>query len=277
MRHIIIFILAVLMCTMLPQSPVQGQQSEGSVLFVAPHRLIVKPDETVGVLNVSNKSDKPRRYDLTIVDQVMDTTGVTQRKDTFEYSAKRMAKFVPKRFTLEPGGRQTVRVMITRPADLKDGDYHSHLLFREVPLSTKDKKQLEAERKDAGQGVSFEIRTLYGIGVPMIVQHGKVEEDIELGEAKVRTGEGGKTLEIAFRRLGNSEAAGKLSVDYVGAGKEPVAVIDPQWVRIYREVDAITKTFSLNLPEDAAGGKLVITLVKDETDPAGTVSKEITF
>lgn len=257
-----------------------AQKSEGSVLFVAPNRLIIPPNEKVAVLTVSNKSNAPRRYDVTVVDQVMDTTGVTQRKDTFEYSAKRMVKFVPKRFTLQPDEQQTVRVIIMRPAGLGDGDYHSHLLFREVPLNVKDKAQLAAERKDAEKTVSFEIRTLYGIGVPVIIQTGTVVEDMTMGDPAIGRSQDGKNrwLTIGFDRIGNSEAAGKLSAEYVQNGKPGVPVIEPQWVRLYREVEKISKNFPLiDLPADAQGGKIVVTLVKDETDESKTVRKEIPF
>ena len=264
----------------LGSTQVSAAGGEGAVLFVAPHRLIIPSTEKVSILNLSNKSNEARRYDLTIIDQVMDKNGVTQLKDTFDYSAKRMVKFVPKRFTLQPGEQQTVRVMVERPANLPDGDYHSHLLFREVPLSVKDKAQLEAERKAVEQkSVSFEIRTLYGIGVPLVVQQGKIVEDLNLGDIKLGMMPDGKqrSLNIDFLRTGNSEAAAQLKAEYVQPGKAPVSVIDPQWVRVYREVDKISKDIPLKVPEGAKGGKIVISLVKSETDDSKTVKKEVAF
>jgi len=256
--------------------------AEGAILFVAPHRLTVLHNDKVSILNIANKSKTPRRYDLTIVDQVMGKNGVTELKDTFEYSAKRMVKFMPKRFSLQPGERQTVRVMISRPADLPDGDYHSHLLFREVPLNVKDKAQLEAERKEASaqKTVSFEIRALYGIGVPIVIQNGKIVSDLSLGEVKLgRTGDGKqRQMSIDFLRTGNAEATARLRMEYVQPGKEPVAVIDQQWIRLYREVDTVSKDFPLiNIPEGAQGGKIVISLFKNETSDSEAVKKEVAF
>lgn len=272
-----ILLPALLVCALaITSGRVIAQQMEGSVLFVAPHRLIVEPTEKTDVIAVSNKSDTKRRYDLMLIDQVMNENGITQRKDTYPYSVKKMVKFVPRRFTLEPGQRQTVRIAVNRPKDMADGDYHSHLLFREVPLSLKDKKAGDAAA--AEKKVSFEIRTLYGIAVPIVVQKGAITAEITMGEPTVVTGENGrKQLKVAFSRTGNAEGAGKLSVEYVAGGKDPVEVADPQWVRIYREVDAITKTFNLNMPEGAAGGKLVLHLMRDENDESKTLRKEIAF
>ena len=250
---------------------------ESSVLFVAPHRVVIKSDEKVEVVNVANKSDKTHRYDLTLIDQVMNDQGQTLRQDTFEYSVKRMVRFVPKRFTLKPGERQVVRIMVKRPADLADGDYHSHLLFREVPLSVEDKKDLKDEREDSGEKkATFEIRALYGIAVPIIVQQGKLESDIALNDVKIvpASDKAPQSVSIDLTRSGNAEAAVQVAVKYVKpTGGDPVELTSPVWVRMYREVERVTKTIEMkDLPEGVklAGGKLVVSLTKQ----AGTAGSE---
>lgn len=279
MRHLnFLFSVLLLGAVALTGTPAQAQGQEGSVLFVAPHRLIISPGQKSETISVTNKSDEPRRYDLVMIDQVMDANGVTQRVDTYQYSIKKIVEFRPKRFTLEPGKSQVVRVVANRPAGMADGDYHSHLLFREVPLSMKDKAQMQQERSESDKSVTFEIRTLYGIGVPIVVQHGKISSDIAMGEPRLDKPANAKfrQLTVDFTRTGNAESAGKLSVDYVAGGGAPVPVIDPQWVRLYREVGQITKKFDLvKLPEGASGGKLVMSLARDENDPSRTIKKEI--
>lgn len=253
-------------------------QLEGSVLFVAPHRLIITPGQKAETISVTNKSDRARRYDLSMIDQAMTERGVTQRVEEgkFPYSVKGMVRYVPRRFNLEPGQSQVVRVVVERPKDLADGDYHSHLLFREVPLSRKSKEDLQKEREQAEKTVSFEIRTLYGIAVPIVVQHGKIASDIALDQAALSKGGKRPALTVGFTRSGNAEASGKLSAEYVAPGAKPVPVVEAQWIRMYREADRITKTFDLvNLPQNARGGKIVLYLMKDETKPDQTVKKEI--
>ena len=249
-------------------------QMESSILFVAPHRLVIDPSEKVEVLNVANKSEETHRYDLTLIDQVMNENGMTLRKDTFDYSAKRMIRFVPKRFTLKPGERQVVRVMVKRPDDMTDGDYHSHLLFREVPLSVQDKQTLKAERAEQNNDkkVSFEIRALYGVAVPIVVQQGKIESDMAMGDASIvpATDKEPAALSISFNRTGNSEAAAQISASFVKDGTtEAVQLIEPVWIRIYREVSGVTRKIPLkDLPAGIklSGGKLVLTLDKKESD-----------
>jgi hypothetical protein len=79
-------------------------------------------------------------------------------------------------------------------------------------------------------------------------------------------------------RTGNASSSGKLTADYVQEGKPPVPVIAMQWVRLYHEVDKISKNIPLiNVPNDAKGGKIVISLVRNEADDSKTIKKEIAF
>lgn len=281
MRSAVLFLSVIAFCALAVVSGQSlAQQSSGSVLMVSPHRLIVTADEKSESISLSNQSDRLRRYDLSLVDQVMTEEGVTLRKDGFEYSVRPFVKFMPKRITIKPGERQLVRVQVNRPKDLADGDYHSHLLFREIPPTVKDKQQLKDEREEAQKNVSFEIRTLYGIAVPIIVQQGKVDGAIAMGAPALGKTADGKqrTVDIEFTRTGNSEAAGKVTILYAAPGKDPVSVTDAQWVRLYREVSKVKKQFVLNsLPEGAAGGKLLISMMRDEDDESKTDKVELDF
>ena len=246
-------------------------QSEGSILFISPHRVDIPPNGRIEELNVANKSDVPRRYDLQIINQVMTENGTTERRDSFEYSAEKMLQFTPKRFTLAPGDRQVIRVMVRRPKDLADGDYHSHLLFREVPLRTQERDK----GKDAGgQKASFEIQALYGVAVPVVIKHGNVTSSMEIiSTALVKDERGRPGLAVEFSRSGNAEAAALLSVVHRRPGQEDVPVVTEQWVRIYREVDKIRRVIGFTMPDGhkLSGGTLALTLTKDPRTPQAQI------
>ena len=63
-------------------------QSEGSILFISPHRVDIPPSGRIEELNVANKSDVPRRYDLQVINQVMTENGTTERRDTLPIPPK---------------------------------------------------------------------------------------------------------------------------------------------------------------------------------------------
>lgn len=221
-------------------------QEQGSILYVSPSRVVIDPAEKIQTLTVSNRSAVERRYDISVIDQVMTEQGVTQRVDTFDYSAKRMLRFVPKRFTLKPGERQIIRVMVRRPADLADGDYHSHMLFREIPVQNKSPDQLMSDTP-AGKA-SFEIKTLYGLAVPVVVEQGVVQADMQLVDAQILKNPDGPVLAISMQRSGNGEASRYITADVISAGGQRTPLMPGQWVRMYREVDQISKMIDMRTP-----------------------------
>ena len=267
-KHFIGFSVCALMLVLC--LPKVLAQSESSILFVAPSRVVVPPKENIAVVNVSNRSSEARRYDITVVDQVMTEEGMTRRVETFDYSAKRFLRFQPKRFTLEPGQRQVIRIMAKRPQDIAAGDYHSHILFREVPLSLVDKKQVEKQATDGK--TQFEIKTLYGVAIPVIIQNGEVISDLNLGELSYVPAADGSPAHIAveLQRSGNAEASAILRVKFHREGAEPVALNGEQWVAVYREVDKVTRRIpltALSEGQSLKGGKVVVELVKGAVTP----------
>ena len=260
-----------------------ASHAEGAILFVSPHRVVLEPRERTDVVSIANQSDRERKYEMIAVDQVMNENGVTQRKDTFQYSAKRMLRFVPQRVTLKPGERQIVRIMARRPADLDDGDYHSHLLFREVP--NKDEtaelagKQSDVKVKaDSGaKTLSFNIGTYFGVAIPVIVQKGQVESAISMGQIEVAPRSDGKVLfaSVPFTRTGNAEASGFLKIYIQDATGEAISS-QVVWVRVYREVDEIIRKISVNLPETIpSGSKVKFDLYATDDDKSPVISSQI--
>lgn len=259
-KLILCFTMVLATLTFAPQDT--RAQSEGSILFVAPHRVDIGPEERVSVLNVANKSNIKRRYYIQMIDQVMDENGSTRRvEDDFEYSAQKMLRFTPKRFTLDPGQRQIVRIQVRRPKDLGDGDYHSHLLFREVPLKTEDRSGVQAS---AGKA-SFEIKALYGVAVPVVLKNGDVNSTMSINSVGIQKNEQGlPVLALQLQRTGNAEASALLKVVHRKNGQD-TDIITPQWMRMYREVENVSRVLPLSVEDGYAlsGGSLIATLTQN--------------
>ena len=252
-------------------------KKRSSVLFVSPHRVSMSPKQRVQILNVSNHSDIARRYDLKVIDQIMLEDGTTKIVKNAKYSAKPILRFVPKRFTLQPGERQVIRIMARRGKNLPDGDYHSHLLFKEVPLRNQEADSLMSGAAKSGQ-VAFEIKAVYGVAVPIVVQKGKIESSININSAELIKNDDGKyTILLDTTRTGNAEASGFLSAKHIVAGKEAVDIIPKQWFRMYREVDHMKKTIRVILPKDykLEGGKIVLTLIDDPKSKSPKVMSQL--
>lgn len=254
-----------------------AQTQNKAALFVSPTRVIFTPSQKIQTVTLDNKQEEARRYDITVVNQIMNENGTMQRVESFEYEAKNMLRFVPKRFTLQPGERQTVRIMARRPSDLADGDYHSHILFREVPLREEDKPEKTSEAAPVTSGKSsFQIRALYGVAVPVVVQQGKIESSLKIKDAQLLDSGDKKSVVVALERGGNAEAHALLDVVYTpAAGGEAVPVIPVMWARVYREVDLVNKIIALAPPEGVTVGKGTLTVSLKVESTAGGDKYEI--
>lgn len=246
--------LAVGVSALMMASTALGQSN--AALFVSPVRLIFDPSTTTSTMAVSNKTDATKYYELTMLDQVMTASGGIQQLDTFDYSSKRMLRFMPRKIVLAGGERQVVRVMARRPADLADGDYHTHIFFNEVPAPVSSTLPVSGTDISPSKGPQFKVTTNVGVGIPVVVQKGIVSASLSLISASVAPlppeAEPGTppSLQVNLQRLGNAEALAYLTVT-AGDGTSPTALVQPRQMRVYRERDDVT--VSVPLSPEAAG------------------------
>jgi len=213
--------------------------AQNATLVVAPTRLTIKPGQRTAEAAVTNVSDKPLRYKLEVIDQIMTPSGTTALSENAPYSAKGMLRFMPAVINLKGGERQTIRFLVTRPAGLENGDYHSHVLFNEIVSAPEKTSTTEARTS----GVSMEVGMSYAMAIPVIVQQGVVSSSAVLGSASLLRNAQGKAtaVQATFHRHGNAEAVAKIEGDIAG-----VPAFTTRKVRLYREVDSVTVTLPLS-------------------------------
>jgi hypothetical protein len=207
-------------------------------LSVAPINMVFTPRQTIQTFTVSNRSANTLAYRLSLSDEVMNADGsLSPQADGFAYSAKKMIRFSPNEITLAPGEHQIVRVMIRRPADLADGDYHSHVMFEEQLTKTQTDLKLDETQ---GAVLKTELKALLTLGVPVVIQHGKIEQKLEMvglvdTPKKLEDGQY-SPFEVSFKRSGNATGVGFLTL------KDPKGqdIMAPRSVSVYRERDEVT-------------------------------------
>lgn len=224
-------------------------------LIIAPTRLIFEPNQKADTLTVTNRSNRPRRYVLNVVDQIMQPDGSIIDAESFPYSAKRMLRFSPRTLSLVPGQRLTVRVVARRPAGLADGDYHTHIFFQEeeIPQSLTDEQ--------TASGLKIKINTTVTVAIPVIVQHGKLQSSVALSKVtKESNDKGQERLNVALTRSGNAEGNIWLLSHTTSVSGTQVKATEPKNLRIYREADNVT--VALPVLASAKGQPLTFTLSK---------------
>lgn len=177
-------------------------------LIVTPQLVELDSTNRSQVLTLANRGTEPETYRISIVNYRMDEQGNLHLTDTpaaGEGFAGALFRYAPRQITLEPGKPQTVRILYRRPANLQEGEYRSHLLFQQVP-----KAQPQAVGA-VGGGLSLQIRTVFGITVPVIVRHGRLQAAGELtGLVQTRTSDGNPGIALRIARDGKKSLRGDL-------------------------------------------------------------------
>ncbi|WP_125911858.1 molecular chaperone [Kiloniella majae] len=159
------------------------------------------------VLTLANRGQETETYRISVINYRMDAQGNLFEIDKpigEDAFANGLFRFAPRQVTLKPGSPQTVRVLYRRPSGLKDGEYRSHLLFQQVPETT------AANSNTANRaGISVEIKTIFGISIPIIVRHGSLSGNGEITELKPAKKENGSdAISLRINRTGNQSLRG---------------------------------------------------------------------
>lgn len=232
--------------TLLPASPVSAQGD----LLVAPTRIILDGRRGTEVI-LSNIGSEEATYRIGLELRRMTTTGQLldvepEAANDLEQAALSMIRYAPRRITLPPGQPQAVRIAARPGADLPDGEYRVHMSFRAIP-----KPRPVTETAEESQGISIKLVPVYGVTIPIIVRHGRLQATVAINDPKVITGARGPELQLSMSRSGASSTYGELRVTRRGSD-DPIFMA--RGIAIYSEVAERTVQFDLT-PEQAAGLK----------------------
>jgi hypothetical protein len=133
--------------------------------------------------------------------------------------------------------------MVRRPANLSNGDYHTHLLFEE-DLSARAAAMAVSTSVPEGS-IKFQVESTYSVAIPIVVQHGEISSSVIINNVayNATAAQGKPALVANLTRSGNAEAGGFLTATLNGN-----PVIDKRRLRLYRETD----NYQLVLPLDTS-------------------------
>ncbi len=211
-------------------------------LFISPQRVELFDNRRSEVLTVTNRTERAAAYELGLEDYSMSETGITQRVDALENSARRMIRFSPRQFVLQPGETQTIRVLGRRTTQLNDGTYRTHMVFREVEVPEVG----PTDRSPAPGGTSFGIGFRFNVAIPVVVSVGEYSGAIDVESASIEANE----LQVKLRREGNADAAVRMSAEWVMPDGVTREVVPESVIRIYRERDWILRSFEPAWPNE---------------------------
>lgn len=189
---------------------------------VSPRRVVFEGRDRTAEVTLLNRTDEPAVYRVSFVQARMSQDGrlemvTDQRPD--ERPADGLVRFAPRQVTLAPGSPQMVRLFVRKPADLEEGEYRSHLVFRSVPKAAGIDIEEAAKVRDEG-AVAPQLTMIPALVIPVIVRHGELDAEIAVDELVFHPAEEPETapsVSLALRRSGERSVYGFAHFEFVSA------------------------------------------------------------
>jgi len=232
------------LCGLFTGAPVSAQGD----LLVAPTRIILDGRRGTEVI-LSNIGTEEATYRIGLELRRMTNDGQlvdVAREDAndIEQAALSMIRYAPRRISLPPGQPQAVRIAARPGADLPDGEYRAHISFRAIP-----RPRPVTEGAEQAEGIKIKLVPIYGVTIPIIVRHGRLEASVAINDPKIIRTEHGPELQIVMNRSGESSTYGELRVMRQGSD-EPVYMA--RGIAIYSELSERRVSFRLTEEQAAA-------------------------
>ena len=227
---------------------VGGEGFEAGDLLVAPTRVVLDgPRGTEVFLN--NVGQMPATYRISLELKRMLPSGQLEeiapdKANPRETATLGMITYAPRRVTLAPNQPQAIRIGVRPPADLPDGEYRAHMLFRAIPEAAAPTPTGEPVK-----GVSISLKPVYGVTIPIIIRKGELKlATASISDARiVRDPEEGTQFAFTLSRDGERSTYGRIRVTKAGAAKP---IYEARGIAVYPEL--ASRTVSLPVEPDVA-------------------------
>lgn len=139
-------------------------------LLISPTRVVLGERDRTQVVTLINTGKETRSYrvewrQLMAVSEGGYREYTEEEKKSFA-GLERIVRVTPKQVTLQPGQRQSVKLLLRKPENLNAGEYRSHLSFTALPV--------QAEADSNQNQTSIKLEVLMSYSMPVIYRVGSV-------------------------------------------------------------------------------------------------------
>ena len=225
-------------------------------LMLYPTRVVFEKNQRAAQVELINQGKTPETYRINLVNRRMSETGefiAVETPGAGEQFADRLLRYSPRQVTIPPGGSQTVRILLRKPADLSAGEYRSHLQFDRLADASGSGSIEELDQTFGGSSIGVVLTALVGASIPIIVRHGDTRASVTLSDlALVGPGADSQTLAFQINRDGSRSVFGDLAVTFTPEGGAAIELAKAGGVAVYVPNPLRRARMPLQLPAGTA-------------------------
>jgi P pilus assembly chaperone PapD len=253
----------VLLALLLALGVARAAEAQGVV--VAPHAVYLDHRTRSASITLYNPGADPAEVTISSMFgyPVTDSVGhfmllTPDSVDATMPSATAWIEAFPRRMTIPPLQRQTVRLLARPPQGMSDGEYWSRVMISAkggaVPVTGADSAGIAI-------GLTLEVRTI----IPLIYRKGRLTTGVALSNLRARTVNDSLEVRVRLERQGSSAYIGTAKGTLLTESGVPVATFQMP-VAIYYDAEPV---FMIPLAGQPAGSyRLRLELATDRTDIA---------
>lgn len=233
-------------------------------LMVMPKRIVFDGSQRSHEINLANTGSDTAVYAISFIQYKMTEDGNFQEviePEKGQRFATDFLRYYPRRVSLAPNEAQTVRVQLTRTSDLEPGEYRSHVYFRAI----EEQSALGMEVEEETDGISIQIKTVFGISIPVIIRNGESTTSLSIENLQLNLTAEVPQLSMNLQREGNMSVYGDLEVIHTAESGTSTQVGLVKGISVYTP-NSIRK-FSLPLYNsegiDLTSGKIKLTYTSE--------------
>lgn len=210
---------------------------QGSLL-VTEKRVVFEGRQKKALINLVNVGNETTSYTVSFTEKRMNEDGTfttLEEADSGQMCASSFLRIYPRTITLLPGEPQVVMLQYRRTADMPTGEYRSHLWFKQIENQTALGKE---NPKEESNELSFNIKALVGMTIPVIIRTGEAKLNVSLDSLKLETGQDfDQYLTFIIRRLGNVSVYGDLKAEYIPVKGKPYQIGAKNGLAVYTSIE----------------------------------------
>ncbi len=242
-------------------------------MAISPTRVVLDAGGRGASVTLYNSGGAPVTYRIENTELALDEAGNYRSLEDGEdapWAATPYLRYSPRQVTLQPGQRQSVKIVARAPRDLPPGEFRSHLSFSSIPL-VQDAAEPDDSATDgeAGDTVSVSVGMDYRITIPVLLRVGQPEGGSAILSAVPAQGDA-RTLQVTIARTGQRGDYGVVRA-FDRAGNQigilrGIGILPPASTRI------------VNLPLQGDEAAVRVTYSQDDVGPdAGPLLTEYTL
>ncbi len=210
--------------------------------YISPKRVMIEDKRRATVITLLNSGNQTMVYRFEWEHRAFTPDGESRLLEEGETSpgyrpADPYLQFSPRQVILKPKEHQKIRVLVRRPPEMEEGEYHSHLLFLSDPLVEKPKENVPGQ---GGVQASLAIRAYSSI--PVFLRHGETNIDIKLHSPAIFKNDGANFVKFKIENNSTRSVYAQSVLDCKMANGEVVSRPHVT-TRIYTEMKTMDREF----------------------------------